>query len=96
MIKGLLAMPLHMQAPIDPESPVVRQVTREAVHVGMNSPLRETILEAVDEAEGVETATPDEKSTATKVIQGAVVFAIMFAVLYLTLRYLSASGESEE
>ena len=97
MIKGLLTVESNMQTPtVDPDNPVVKQVTKEVVHVGLNSPLRETILDAIEEADGVETLTTSEPSTAKKAMQGAIVFVVMFTVLYLVMRRVTASDESEE
>ncbi|WP_331233844.1 hypothetical protein [Natronorarus salvus] len=81
----------------------VQWLVREAVKAGMESPLRDSILEAVDETTEEEETTPHEeeerptggedepgeKDRLTKVVQGLVVFVVMFVILYTTLRRLT-------
>ena len=95
---------------IDLEHDLVRLLTKEAVTAGLESALREPILEAVEATTGetieapteeaVESSTDEvtgrdgtsaerEKSRLTKVIQGGIVFVVMFVVLYGTLRRLT-------
>lgn len=78
---------------IDIEHEIVQYAVREVVKMGLESPLREAILQAVDDVSDeqieVPTAEPSgeqEKGTLTMVLQGGVVFAVMFVVLYSTLR----------
>lgn len=85
---------------------LIHQVVKEAVHVGLESQLREPILEAVEEAAGEpvyqsnneriqdETADPKEKSWITMAIQGLIVFIVIFVTLYVILRKLT-SGENQ-
>ncbi|MCU4744658.1 hypothetical protein OB955_20425 [Halobacteria archaeon AArc-m2/3/4] len=87
---------------LDVEHDLVQLLVTEAVIVGMESPLRDPILEAVEETTGesleaIEETTNEggtsgtkEKSRLTKVVQGGTVFVVMFAVLYLTLRRLTS------
>ena len=87
-----------MKPNIDLEDPLVQRLVEEAVRAGMESPLREPILEAVEgttgepaepadeERPGVDATGDGEKSRTTKAIQGLVVFVTMFVVLYITLR----------
>lgn len=92
---------------IDLDHDPVQLLTKEAVKAGLESPLRESILEAIEEAdssavemasegEPVESVNEDnipertEKSRLTKVIQGGIVFIVMFIVLYVTLRRLTS------
>ena len=90
-----------MKPGIDLEDPMVQQLVEVAVRAAMESPLREPILEAVEETTGepVEAADEErlgadgtedgEKSRTTKAIQGLLVFVSMFIVLYITLRRLT-------
>jgi hypothetical protein len=79
---------------LDLENDLVQLLVTEAVKVGMESPLRDPILEAVEETTGEvleatsedDTSGAKEKSRLTKVVQGGTVFVVMFVVLYLTLR----------
>ncbi|WP_418282115.1 hypothetical protein [Halorubrum sp. DTA98] len=83
---------------IDREHDFVQLLTKEAVKAGLESPLRDSILEAVEEeaSSAVETASEDdtsetkEKSRLIKVIQGGTVFIVMFVVLYVMLRRLTS------
>jgi hypothetical protein len=79
---------------IDLENILVQLLVTEAVKAGMESPLRDPILEAVEATTGeaLEATSEDdasgsrEKSRLTKVTQGGTVFIVMFVVLYVTLR----------
>ena len=81
----------------DLEHDSVQRLTKEAVKAALESPLREPILEAVEDRTGsaIEppaengTVEPEEKSHTTKAIQGGIVFVVMFVVLYVTLRRLT-------
>lgn len=81
---------------LDLENDLVQFLVMEAVKVGMESPLRDPILEAVEETTGEsleatnedDTSGTKEKSRLTKVVQGGTVFVVMFVVLYVTLRRL--------
>lgn len=81
---------------LDLENDLVQLLVMEAVKVGMESPLRDPILEAVEETTGEsleatnedDTSGTKEKSRLTKVVQGGTVFVVMFVVLYVTLRRL--------
>ncbi|USZ71413.1 hypothetical protein [Natronosalvus halobius] len=87
---------------LDVEHDLVQLLVTEAVKVGMGSPLRDPILEAVEETTGESleaieetinegnTSDTKEKSRLTIVIQGGTVFIVMFVVLYLTLRRLTS------
>lgn len=96
---------------IDLESERIQKIVQNAVTVAMESPLREPILEAVEESTGAATeragdeptadgepdATAgdaetgaDGKSRLVKLVQGAVVFAVMFVVLYVVFSRLTA------
>lgn len=87
---------------LDLEHEMIQQPVKEAIKVGLESPLRTPILEAIAEAqreaEPPEQIQPmdddvDEKSRRTKVIQGIGVFLVMFTVLYVTLRWMTAEDE---
>ena len=94
-----------MKPGIDLEDPMVQQLVEMAVRVGMESPLREPILEAVegttgepvepdeDELPEADTSRDGEKRRTTKAIQGLVVFVTMFVVLYITLRRFTDDEE---
>lgn len=79
------------------ENDLVQLLVREAVKVGMESPLRDPILDAVEDTTGDpleatsegDASTSMEKSRLTKVVQGGTVFVVMFVVLYVTLRRLT-------
>jgi hypothetical protein len=76
---------------IDLENILVQLLVTEAVKAGMESSLRDPILEAMT-GEALEATSEDdasgsrEKSRLTKVTQGGTVFIVMFVVLYVTLR----------
>ena len=89
---------------------LIERLVTAAIHAGMNSPLRETIVAAVaDSAEEQGTDVPittdesaaDERepeapagtSRARKSVQGLMVFLVMFAVLYVTLKRLMDAEE---
>lgn len=81
----------------DPEHDMVQQLVKEAVVAGMKSPSREPMLEAVGETteiakqdrENLDERDATEKSRFVMAAQGTVVFAVMFVVLYATLRRLT-------
>lgn len=91
-----------MNTELDLESELVQDTVRDVVRVGLLSPLRDPILEAVQEVTGEPVAPTDEaavdeaeteepadgggKSTLVKALQGLIVFVVMFGVLYLTLQ----------
>lgn len=83
---------------LDPENDLVQLLVTEAVKVAMESPLRDPILDAVEETTGydLEATSEDEgsgtreKNRFTKVVQGGTVFIVMFVVLYVTLRRLTS------
>ncbi|MFP8957535.1 hypothetical protein ACLI4Y_12455 [Natrialbaceae archaeon A-CW3] len=83
---------------LDLENDLVQLLVTEAVKAGMESPLRDPILDAVEETTGdvIEATNEDEaagareKSRLTKVVQGGTVFIVMFVVLYVTLRRLTS------
>lgn len=92
---------------LDLEHDVVQWLVREAVRAGMESPLREPILAAVEEttdeaetASGEDSSTEDEageaggKSRAIKAIQGLAVFVVMFVVMYASLKRLTGDDET--
>lgn len=83
----------------------IHQAVKEVVRIGLESQLREPILEAVEEAGGEpgyqstnertqdETAIP-KKSQITMIVQGLAVFIVMFVTLYVILQKLT-SGENQ-
>ncbi|UTF52288.1 hypothetical protein [Natronosalvus rutilus] len=87
---------------IDLENDLVQMLVTEAVKAGMESPLRDPILNAVEESTGeslkatseADTSGTEEKSRLTRVLQGGTVFIVLFAVLYITLRRVT-SDESD-
>ena len=82
---------------IDPENELVQLLVTETVKAGMESPLRDPILDAVEETTGKDfEATGEDEASGTrekprfsKVVQGGTVFVVMFVVLYVTLRRLT-------
>lgn len=92
---------------IDLEHDLLQLLVSEAVRPGLETPLRDPILEAVAETTGdpPEARRDDTEPTAeegtgsggksrlTMVGQGLTVFGAMFAVLYVALSYL-LDGES--
>lgn len=82
------------------EHELTRQVVKETIGVAMESPLREPILEAVEEAGEASTAgeAPTDSGTGrfTRGLQGLAVFVVTFAVMYVTLRRLTGEREERE
>lgn len=92
---------------LDLEHELLQWLTRELVRGAMESPLREAILDAVEEATDEaaitrsdssstdgETADPGEKSRIVRAAQGFIVFMVMFVVLYVSLRRLTSDEET--
>lgn len=87
---------------VDLENDVIQLLVTEVVKAGLESPLRDPILEAVEVTidEGSDTTVENrdedeptatkEKSRVTKAIQGGIVFIVMFVILYVTLRRLTS------
>lgn len=88
---------------IDLQGDSIQWLIKELVSAGMESPLRDAILAAVeettDEAETTsseEQTTEDEtgeKSRIIKAVQGLTVFVVMFIGLYVFLKWLTRENE---
>ena len=79
------------------EHELTQQVVKETVTAAMESPLREPILDAMEESGAVKREEPEPEepgsSRAKKAIQGLTVFAVMFGVGYFVLRKLTGGEE---
>lgn len=93
-----------MSTEYDPEWELPEQLVHEAVRFGMETSFRDPILEAVADAGAIDRRKPStgddhssegaDSSRAGTVLQGLAVFVVMFVVLYVALRKLTAeSGE---
>lgn len=99
-----------MNTKLDLEDQFVQDAVRDVVRVGLLSPLRDPILEAVEDVTGEPVAPTDEegaadegtadssdsggKSALTKAVQGLIVFVVMFSVLYLTFQRFTGDDSS--
>lgn len=88
----------------DFEHDVIQCLVKEAMRAGMESPLRDAILAAVEETtDEAETASSEElstkdgesqkKSRIIKAIQALTVFVVMFVVLYVLLKWMTSKDE---
>lgn len=97
---------------VDLENVVVQQLVKEAVRMGLGTPLREPILAAVDESTeegsvsdvsaggGTVQVTEEERTdesggALTRGLLAVAVFATLFVVAYVALRYLAGDDDED-
>lgn len=93
---GTTVKPALDEDPLEHE--LTQQVVKETVTAAMQSPLRDPILEALEESGEVRQTEKEPEAPGSsrlkKAVQGLTVFAVTFGLGYFALRKLTGDGEA--